>query len=47
MVSPDTQEKKHYAGRAEIAQLKLDVCREHLLAGFHPQIPVHRRGGRG
>jgi endonuclease YncB( thermonuclease family) len=39
MVSTDTPEKKHYAGRAEVAQVKLDACRQRLLDGFYPQIP--------
>ncbi|MEJ7792398.1 MAG: hypothetical protein WKF65_10555 [Gaiellaceae bacterium] len=38
MVSIDTPEKKHYAGRDEVAQLKLNVCRQRLLDGFYPQI---------
>jgi hypothetical protein len=37
MVSTDTPEKKHYAGR--LAQLKLDACRQRLLDGFYPDIP--------
>jgi len=43
MVSIDTPEKKHYAGRAEVAQLKLDTCRQRLETGFYPQIPVGLR----
>lgn len=39
MVSADTPEKTHYAGRPELAQPKLDVCHQRLLAGFYPQIP--------
>jgi len=43
MVSTDTPEKTHYAGRPEVAQLKLDACRQRLLAGFYPQIPDRLR----
>jgi endonuclease YncB( thermonuclease family) len=39
MVSTDTAEKKHYAGRAEVAQKKLDKCRARLVDGFYPEIP--------
>lgn len=39
MVSTDTPEKSHYAGRAEVAQPKLDACRQRLVDGFYPQIP--------
>lgn len=39
MVSTDTPEKKHYAGRAEVAQPKLDSCRQRLLGGFYPNVP--------
>jgi hypothetical protein len=39
MVSTDTPEKKGYAGRPELAQPKLDVCRQRLEGGFYPQIP--------
>ncbi|MET1082038.1 MAG: hypothetical protein ABWY12_03175 [Burkholderiales bacterium] len=37
MVSADTPEKSHYAGRPEVAQLKLEACRERLVNGFYPQ----------
>lgn len=40
MVSTDTPEKAHYAGRPEVAQPKLDVCRQRLRDGFYPQLPV-------
>lgn len=39
MVSTDTPEKTHYAGRPEVAQPKLDTCRQRLLDGFFPEIP--------
>jgi hypothetical protein len=39
MVSTDTPEKTHYAGRPEVAQPKLDACRVRLLDRFYPQIP--------
>jgi len=39
MVSIDTPEKKHYAGRPEVAQPKLEACRQRLLDGFYPQVP--------
>lgn len=39
MVSIDTPEKTHYAGRAEVAQAKLEECRQRLQTGFYPQIP--------
>jgi endonuclease YncB( thermonuclease family) len=40
MVSVDTPEKAHYAGRPEVAQPKLAACRERLTSGFYPDIPV-------
>ena len=43
MVSIDTPEKKHYAGRAEVAQPKLDACRLRLESGFYPQVPDELR----
>jgi endonuclease YncB( thermonuclease family) len=43
MVSVDTPEKRHYAGRPEVAQPKLDTCRQRLLDGFYPQIPAKLR----
>ncbi len=39
MVSTDTPEKSGYAGRAEVAQPKLDRCRQLLEDGAYPQIP--------
>ena len=39
MVSTDTPEKAGYAGKPEIAQPKLDKCRQRLLDGFYPAIP--------
>ena len=39
MVSIDTPEKSHYAGKAETAQPKLDRCRQLLLDGVYPAIP--------
>lgn len=39
MVSIDTPEKSHYAGKAETAQPKLDRCRQLLLDGTYPAIP--------
>ncbi len=43
MVSTDTPEKAHYAGRPEIAQPKLDKCRQRLSDGFYPTIPQDLR----
>lgn len=43
MVSVDTPEKAHYAGRAEVAQPKLDRCRQRLADGFYPGIPIKFR----
>jgi endonuclease YncB( thermonuclease family) len=43
MVSIDTPEKKHYAGRAEVAQPKLDACRQRLLDGLNPLVPDRLR----
>jgi endonuclease YncB( thermonuclease family) len=39
MVSIDTPEKAHYAGKPETAQPKLDRCRQLLLDGAYPEIP--------
>lgn len=39
MVSIDTPEKAQYAGRAEIAQPKLDLCRQRLQNGFYEDLP--------
>ncbi|MEO1005785.1 MAG: hypothetical protein AAFW67_08030 [Cyanobacteria bacterium J06638_38] len=39
MVSIDTPEKARYAGKAEIAQPKLNLCRERLENGFYEAIP--------
>ncbi len=39
MVSTDTPEKSHYAGKAEVAQPKLDRCRQLLADGAYPEIP--------
>lgn len=39
MVSCDTPEKAHYAGRAETAQVTLDACRERLTGGFYDALP--------
>jgi endonuclease YncB( thermonuclease family) len=39
MVSTDTPEKSHYAGKAEVAQPKLDRCRQLLEDGAYAQIP--------
>jgi hypothetical protein len=33
------ERKTHYAGRPEVAQLKLDACRQRLVNGFYPVIP--------
>lgn len=38
MVSCDTPEKAHYAGKPEISQPKLDRCRERLQSGFYPKV---------
>lgn len=39
MVSADTPEKSHYAGKPQVAQPKLDTCRQRLLDGVYPAIP--------
>jgi endonuclease YncB( thermonuclease family) len=39
MVSCDTPEKANYAGKSEIAQPKLDRCRQRLKNGFYDVIP--------
>src|SRR5258706_14828043 len=39
MVSIDTPEKSGYAGLPEVAQPKLDTCRQRLLDGVYPAIP--------
>ncbi len=39
MVSCDTPEKAGYAGRAETAQAKLDVCRARLQGDFYAALP--------
>ncbi len=39
MVSIDTPEKAQYAGRAEIAQPKLDLCRQRLANSFYDDLP--------
>lgn len=39
MVSCDTPEKADYAGRAEIAQPKLDLCRDRLRDGYYAALP--------
>jgi endonuclease YncB( thermonuclease family) len=43
MVSIDTPEKKHYAGRPEVSQPKLDTSRQRLLSGFYPDVPDELR----
>ena len=43
LVSCDTPEKAQYAGRPEIAQPKLDVCRARLQNGFYDALPVELR----
>src|SRR5689334_1298716 len=43
LVSCDTPEKAGYAGKAEVAQVKLDVCRERLHSGFYDELPVALR----
>ncbi len=43
MVSCDTPEKAQYAGRPEISQPKLSVCRERLNNGFYADIPEELR----
>lgn len=44
MVSVDTPEKAGYAGRPEVAQPKLDECRQRLESGFYPDIPAPLAG---
>ncbi|HEU4460552.1 MAG TPA: hypothetical protein VFR90_15635 [Methylibium sp.] len=44
MVSVDTPEKAGYAGRAELAQAKLDTCRERLAGDFYKALPKGLRG---
>jgi endonuclease YncB( thermonuclease family) len=44
LVSCDTPEKAQYAGRADIAQRKLDQCRMRLENGFYRGIPEITRG---
>jgi endonuclease YncB( thermonuclease family) len=39
LVSCDTAEKAQYAGRADTAQPKLDLCRSRLKNGFYSSIP--------
>ena len=39
MVSCDTPEKAQYAGNPEIAQPKLNLCRQRLESGFYDAIP--------
>lgn len=39
MVSIDTPEKAHYAGRPSISQVKLDRCKERLQNGFFGNLP--------
>jgi len=43
MVSCDTPEKSGYAGRAELAQRKLDTCRERLSGDFYKALPKSLR----
>ena len=43
MVSCDTPEKAHYAGRPEVSQVKLNTCRERLTNGFYNEIPADLR----
>ena len=43
MVSCDTPEKAHYAGRPEVSQVKLNTCRERLASGFYDEIPAELR----
>jgi hypothetical protein len=43
MVSCDTPEKAHYAGRPEVSQPKLDSCRQKLGDGFYDEIPSSPR----
>lgn len=39
MVSCDTPEKAHYAGKPEVSQPKLDTCRQRLQGGFYNAVP--------
>ena len=43
MVSCDTPENSHYAGKTEISQLKLDRCKQRLENGFYDTLPLELR----
>lgn len=43
MVSCDTPEKAHYAGKPEISQPKLDRCKQRLENGFYDTLPQELR----
>jgi endonuclease YncB( thermonuclease family) len=43
MVSCDTPEKSHYAGKPEISQPKLDKCKQRLENGFYDTLPQELR----
>ncbi|MFL6420705.1 MAG: hypothetical protein ACJ71P_15050 [Nitrososphaeraceae archaeon] len=40
MVSCDTPEKAGYAGRPEVSQPKLNLCKQRLETGFYNEIPI-------
>lgn len=43
MVSCDTPEKSGYAGKPEVSQPKLDLCKQRLQDGFYNEIPTDLR----
>jgi endonuclease YncB( thermonuclease family) len=43
MVSCDTPEKGHYAGKPPVSQPKIDACRQRLAGGFYDTVPQDLR----